>query len=904
MTARGAILRLDADRAYLLGVSGAKPVTRDKLLDYSEEELKVKVVLPWLSAHGFSADMIFVEKSFRIKLGRGVFRVNSGRLVSAESEVADSIGHASSRLDVLVRTTDGRNLLVLELKSPGHELTPEDKDQAISYARLLQGNIAPFAILTNGHEAQVYNAINAERIDGDRIPTDHEYAESGFRVSCDDIALQAQALDALISLSSDNLLAFCASQVDYRMAKLRGSDPLGAKKYIPNLYTSRKTARARLDSLLGDDNRRVILVTAPPQQGKTCFMCHEAEELLAAEQPCLFFAAIDLRAGLLNAIREDFLWTFGDASDPYQATHKLNRVLGEKEHLIILVDGLNEIEKEPLRIIDDELRRMSESVSNLTVVLSATSEPSSLVRIARDDAGNPTYLGDALPIDDMEAVYYRTDLARLHPSSSIVSLPGWSHSTEEWCTLEAAYIGAYGRDIPSGFAQASDPYLLRMAMQTNSSDVSEPKIIHIALEEKARRAGINSGHVLALLSDVASRVFTDDGPVPAGDMQTYLGTIDSPLVDRLAESGLLMPQRDRVGLPVLDFYHDRDRWYATAYLSCRWPEAMAADDEAVLAEMNRAGLSQAGIGALLWFLGLADSQRFLEAGLRNLGRSSSAPVIQTILSCVDRHDKLLENTGLLKQALDAAVRVREPGVRAEAMRLMFLTLDEDRWSSQPNDAELHWLTELANEHMSEVRLHLDDDDSCVSHYVANILEYNDYGDEATHRDGRATVVADCLCQWLGSPSERVRLRAGTALAHLAPELCLERISVLLSTKKSGTEDVSLEATLITESISALEHEWYGTADEWRGERDCPMCPSYPPIEEYDESEREQCAQSIIRMWRALTACCYSDPNHIHMFGEVHELFQSVLKDIQSACELPASPRDWFAYLSQLELPFE
>ena len=95
---------------------------------------------------------------------------------------------------------DGRNILVAELKaSKEHELTEDDRDQAIRTPRILEGNIAPFAILTNGRRPEVYDVVDARQIDGEKIPVDHRYAKTGFCISCDDIALRAQALETLIS---------------------------------------------------------------------------------------------------------------------------------------------------------------------------------------------------------------------------------------------------------------------------------------------------------------------------------------------------------------------------------------------------------------------------------------------------------------------------------------------------------------------------------------------------------------------------------------------------------------------------------------------------------------------------------------------------------------------------------
>lgn len=69
-------------------------------------------------------------------------------------------GNIGGRLDILVGHRD-RNLAVIELKHVGQELTDADRDQGISYARLLP-EIAPIVIVTNGIETRIYNTYTKQ----------------------------------------------------------------------------------------------------------------------------------------------------------------------------------------------------------------------------------------------------------------------------------------------------------------------------------------------------------------------------------------------------------------------------------------------------------------------------------------------------------------------------------------------------------------------------------------------------------------------------------------------------------------------------------------------------------------------------------------------------------------------
>ena len=73
-----------------------------------------------------------------------------------------------------------------------------------------------------------------------------------------------------------------------------------SKKYLPHLYVHRRNFEQRLRDIIAKGDRSVILVTAMPQLGKTCFVCNCTEQLLAESIPCLFFPAVQLSAGLLS----------------------------------------------------------------------------------------------------------------------------------------------------------------------------------------------------------------------------------------------------------------------------------------------------------------------------------------------------------------------------------------------------------------------------------------------------------------------------------------------------------------------------------------------------------------------------------------------------------------------------
>jgi len=108
---------------------------------YSEEEVKVKCVLPYLEKIGYEKENLQLDRP--VKIGRGL-TVYPDIVVLVDEEPA----------------------MVVETKRPGESLA-NYVNQVISYSRLLQ---APLAILTNGFKTEVYDAFEAVSLGRD-IPS-------------------------------------------------------------------------------------------------------------------------------------------------------------------------------------------------------------------------------------------------------------------------------------------------------------------------------------------------------------------------------------------------------------------------------------------------------------------------------------------------------------------------------------------------------------------------------------------------------------------------------------------------------------------------------------------------------------------------------------------------------------
>jgi hypothetical protein len=571
----------------------------------SEDDVRTKIVAPWLRDHGFSMDNISIEFSFSIRLGKSISIIENGtvRRNSSADRTGSSNSTFSPRADVLVRDGEGRNLFVVEVKGPDEPLDEDARDQGISYARLLlNGNIAPFVLLTNGVDSQVFDSITKQRVDGQELKV-RAYT---FVVGADDLALKAEALESLISLSSANMLAFCDAQTSHRMRPLMGSEIDSDKKYIPSLFIEREYAKAEFLQLLDEQHRRVVLLIGPPQVGKTNFVCQMVRDRLSAGFPTLFFPAIGLRKSLLNEISEDFEWTFGSAeASNTLLIRKIGRVLRRLgKTLTIFIDGWNEANVQLARTIDNECSRLSCDYIQIVVSLTSTAA----TRLLTGSAGNPAFLADEAKLPGAAAQLIELSPGAITRSDewSLVNLTTYSMAERD--LAYKIYAAAYGVSVPDTHKKVYEPYILGAAMKqfqnsTLPDTLDEPGLLKYVLEKKAIRAvGLDHYDVRVCLREVAREMFHNGAPV---SIEAVARIWSIPLSEKIPagffEAALLSKEIDEFGIPSVDFYYGRERDFSIAYIAQNWVGKLAAGED-ITREFEHAITSQAGTDALRWFL--------------------------------------------------------------------------------------------------------------------------------------------------------------------------------------------------------------------------------------------------------------------------------------------------------------
>lgn len=316
----------------------------------TEEDIRGRILLPFLKSIGVNENNIRLEKSFTIQLGRSSYRIQGDK----------EVDKAQGRTDILIKNDDGKNLFILELKADKYTLTDSDKSQGISYARLLE-QIPPFVIVSNGKETKIYDSITTNELSMSKASS--EFLQSGGILSnSDDIAIRYEALKSFLSYSQENVLAFTNAQNESNLSRIKGGREDKNKKYIPELYSPREKVSELIDDFFQSE-KCVFSITGLSGSGKTNELCHQVDQL-KSENLLLFYNGSFLGCDLASQIQSDFDWTFSDKKTVDQIIKRLDAIARSiNGNVIIVIDAVDEVTVENF---DNLLSEFIDKVSSQT----------------------------------------------------------------------------------------------------------------------------------------------------------------------------------------------------------------------------------------------------------------------------------------------------------------------------------------------------------------------------------------------------------------------------------------------------------------------------------------------------------------------------------------------------------
>lgn len=853
----------------------------------SEDDVRTKVVVPWLLSRGFSLATLSIEFSFRIRLGRSILRVGGGT-----TSRDDTYATFSPRADILVRNEQGENLLIVEVKAPGEALDDQARDQGISYARCLaEGNIAPFVVVTNGHSTRVFDSFSKSEV-GEDVRLHDACANRSLCVSPDELALRSEALEALISFSPANLMAFCEAQTRFRMKPLYGEQLDSDKKYIPSLFVQREEVASRLSEALDEKGHRVTLLIGHPQVGKTNVVCHTVIERTARGQPCLFYPAISLQRPLLVEIGDDFEWEFSGAlGTGSQLARKLNKVLQRaQKRLTIFIDGLNETSVQLARAIDADCSRVSSD--RIQIVISLTH--SSATRMLTDAAGNSSFLAEEAGIPS-----HGVSLIELDPEAA-ARTNGWNcihvgrYLTNERDRAYDIYARAYEVTVPASHEKTQDPYVLGIAMKQFRGgllpeSLEEPSLLHSFIANKIRRAvGLENYNVPLCLRELGREMVRGGAPVPYAALgKIWSHPITQKIPSGFFESALLTTEIDADGQQSVDFYYGRERDYVIAYMAQEWPQKLSAQND-LDSDFSDAVATNAGKEALAWFMRQPTYVQQLKARAGGIPHYSNPCVRRILLSALCEYTSAHEEADgeVLPFAIGAAMNDPDHLARIEAVKLVVLSSDnsDDLVSVLQHVPSLEAFIEAILGIGQEFPFKMEGVGRVVLDALRSLHWHSgNPGDEETSQ------ISDVLIVLSEHPMATIRRDANTCLGYVAPFLFVSSLAERIERRSMYVRQDNLG-----EFSEAIKNAADGLSDGYYGD----ICPGAieailedPDYQSAEYEKMKMCLEPINRVFGGMPGT---------------KTFSSILEDLRPVFEETTEVGEGAPYVDvhTLPLPFD
>lgn len=497
----------------------------------NEEEIKIKYILPWLEQSGLDIHELQFEQTFSVKIGRQTIHLS-------RSPTRDNV---SARLDILVKRGD-KNLLIVETKSSQLSLTDDDRDQAISYARLVHP-IAPYAVVTNGNDYKLYDSITKNLINPSEISI------RGFEAALPEADI-AEAQDLFLALNPVNLIRFCKFQVEQELRVIKGT-LADDRKYVPELHVPREDLIKALEEFYSSEIPGLLLV-GQSGSGKTCELCSIAEMLIAHGKPVLFFNGFSLENEILNAIANEFSWNFNGIDSPIQVVKRMESFVGEG-HLTIIVDAVDEWTLES-RV--NHLGTLLQAIEarKIKIILSCKASAVEQFLLQR---GNPTKIS---------LLTKRIDLTALSDREFYQAIDQYRNAYQ--------FFGAFEDVVLS--QTRDNPFLLRVLFDVAKNSSIEHLTFSSAkffesyylrsikktsdIISEQRRAQNTSTAIAKLLYE-----FNVDW-LPEADIRNKLGLgVNDSLMEELFEFGILLRSLGGASESAIGFYFQQLRDYIIAF---------------------------------------------------------------------------------------------------------------------------------------------------------------------------------------------------------------------------------------------------------------------------------------------------------------------------------------------------
>ena len=310
----------------------------------NEEDVKIKIVIPYLLELGFIREELEFETNFHLKFGKSVIPIGAKK----------SKSEANARLDILVKCL-GQNVCVFEVKRDSVTISDDDIAQAVCYGSLVKPTV-PFCVVTNGKISILVDTISGIPLSDKDI---ERYKVNGYKAVLPD-EVYYDRIKHFLGYSRENLLKFCETQVSQYMKPLKGSQEERNKKYIPEIYEPSKIITNAVDDFLEQGSLSAFVLVAKSGLGKTCWACSTAETLLERNVPTLFYRALEAAEGIFKTIIEDINWELSPQLSEIEGMKRFFDIFGD-DTVCIVLDGVDELGVDLARDLTEKFLRRIEN---------------------------------------------------------------------------------------------------------------------------------------------------------------------------------------------------------------------------------------------------------------------------------------------------------------------------------------------------------------------------------------------------------------------------------------------------------------------------------------------------------------------------------------------------------------
>ena len=289
----------------------------------------------------------------------------------------------TGRLDILL-SFDEKPLAILELKAPGEPLTGDDRDQGLSYAKLLTPQ-APLVIVSNGEEVQFFQTHDGK--EWNPSSKDDEAVRSLFSHALSCAADERnEAIRLLLGKQTHVWTSLFRNYTESALIQLEGAVDDYTHPLTRDFNIERSIVHEIGDLLINKEPLLVLI--GPPLSGKTNVLAQICRDGKLDELIPIYIDAVSTSYGIFQHIANQFtreLYVQVQTSEIRQwLFHNIQSIPG---HFVIIIDGWTANVTGTLKEDIDELINFLQPVQSLSVLLSM--DDTAFIK-AKTISGRPT----------------------------------------------------------------------------------------------------------------------------------------------------------------------------------------------------------------------------------------------------------------------------------------------------------------------------------------------------------------------------------------------------------------------------------------------------------------------------------------------------------------------------------